>query len=49
MKIGILSTNRNLYSTKRLVEAGKKRGHEVLVINHKQCYMNITSHRNNFV
>jgi len=44
MKIGILSTNRNLYSTKRLVEASKKRGHEVLVINHKQCYMNITSH-----
>jgi ribosomal protein S6--L-glutamate ligase len=44
MKIGILSTNRNLYSTKRLVEASKERGHEVLVINHKQCYMNITSH-----
>jgi ribosomal protein S6--L-glutamate ligase len=44
MKIGILSTNRNLYSTKRLVEAAKERGHEVLVINHKQCYMNITSH-----
>ncbi len=44
MKIGILSTNRNLYSTRRLVEATKERGHEVLVINHKQCYMNITSH-----
>ncbi len=44
MKIGILSTNRNLYSTKRLVEAAKQRGHQVLVINHKQCYMNITSH-----
>lgn len=44
MKIGILSTNRNLYSTKRLVEACKQRKHDVLVINHKQCYMNITSH-----
>ena len=44
MKIGILSTNKNLYSTKRLVEAGKDRGHEILVINHKHCYMNITSH-----
>ena len=44
MKIGILSTNRNLYSTKRLVEAGKARGHEVSIINHKHCYMNITSH-----
>ncbi len=44
MKIGILSTNRNLYSTRRLVEAAKERDHEVQVINHKRCYMNITSH-----
>ena len=45
MKIGILSTNQKLYSTKRLVEAARSRGHEVMVINHKRCYMNITSHR----
>jgi ribosomal protein S6--L-glutamate ligase len=45
MKIGILSTNPKLYSTRRLVEAGKARGHQVLVINHKRCYMNITSHK----
>ncbi len=44
MKIGVLSTNRNLYSTRRIVEAGKDRGHDMRVINHKQCYMNITSH-----
>jgi len=44
MKIGILSTNSNLYSTQRLVEACKTRGHQVQVINHKRCYMNITSH-----
>lgn len=44
MNIGILSTNRNLYSTSRLVEAGEERGHNVRVINHKRCYMNITSH-----
>lgn len=44
MKIGILSRNKNLYSTRRLVEAGEQRGHEVRVINHKRCYMNITSH-----
>ena len=44
MKIVVLSTNRNLYSTKRLVEAGVERGHEMPVINHKRCYMNITSH-----
>ena len=45
MKIGILSTNPRLYSTRRLVEAGKERGHEIAVINHKRCYMNITSHK----
>ena len=45
MKIAILSTNPKLYSTRRLVEAGKERGHQVLVINHKRCYMNITSHK----
>ena len=44
MKLGILSTNRNLYSTRRLVEAGEERGHTVRVINHKRCYMNIVSH-----
>ena len=45
MKIAILSTNPRLYSTRRLVEAGKERGHEMLVIDHRRCYMNITSHR----
>ena len=43
MKIAILSTNRNLYSTGRLVEAGEQRGHEMPVYNHKRCYMNIMS------
>ncbi|MDX1515196.1 MAG: 30S ribosomal protein S6--L-glutamate ligase [Woeseiaceae bacterium] len=43
MKIVVLSTNRNLYSTRRLVEAGEERGHRVRVLNHKRCYMNIMS------
>ncbi|MDH3533877.1 MAG: 30S ribosomal protein S6--L-glutamate ligase [Gammaproteobacteria bacterium] len=43
MKIAVLSTNRNLYSTRRLVEAGIERGHQMPVINHKRCYMNIVS------
>lgn len=38
MKIGILSRGPELYSTKRLVEAGEQRGHEVHVINHTKCY-----------
>ncbi|MDO9274333.1 MAG: 30S ribosomal protein S6--L-glutamate ligase [Lutibacter sp.] len=37
MKIVILSRNPNLYSTKRLVEAGKARNHEMLVVDHSKC------------
>jgi ribosomal protein S6--L-glutamate ligase len=44
MKIGILSTGKTLYSTRRLVEACKARGHEVQVINHKRCYMKVSTH-----
>lgn len=43
MKIGILSRNPRLYSTSRLVEAAKERGHDVEVIDYVRCYMNITS------
>jgi ribosomal protein S6--L-glutamate ligase len=43
MKIGILSRNKKLYSTRRLIEAAKGRGHEVLVIDPLRCYMNIAS------
>ena len=43
MNIFILSRNKNLYSTSRLVEAGYNRGHNVRVIDYMRCYMNITS------
>lgn len=43
MKIAILSRNSGLYSTRRLVEAGKARGHEIEVIDTLKCYMDITS------
>ena len=45
MKIVVLSTNPKLYSTRRLLEAGEEHGHETIVLNHKRCYMNITSLR----
>ena len=45
MKIGILSRNAELHSTKRLVETAQDRGHDVQVIDPLHCYMNITSHR----
>lgn len=43
MKIALLSRNKNLYSTERLIEEAKKRGHEIEVIDYLRCYMNITS------
>ena len=45
MKIAILSRNPRLYSTRRLVEAGQQRGHEVVVIDTLRAYMNIASHK----
>lgn len=41
MKIAILSRNRRLYSTRRLVEAARARGHAPQVIDVLRCYMNI--------
>lgn len=43
MKVAILSRNSNLYSTKRLKEAGEMLGHEVDVVDTMHCYMDITS------
>ena len=37
MKIVVLSRNPNLYSTKRLIEAGKNRNHEMLIVDHTKC------------
>jgi len=45
MKIAILSRNPNLYSTRRLKEAGEAKGHQVDVIDTLHCYMDITSSR----
>jgi len=45
MKIAVLSRKKSLYSTRRLVESGMERGHEIKVIDTLRCYMNITSFR----
>ena len=39
MKIAILSNGPGNYSTERLVEEAKKRGHDVRVIKYKNCYL----------
>ncbi|MDZ4262188.1 MAG: 30S ribosomal protein S6--L-glutamate ligase [Pseudomonadota bacterium] len=43
MKIAVLSCSPRLYSTRRLIEAGTQRGHEMHVVNTLRCYMNIAS------
>jgi ribosomal protein S6--L-glutamate ligase len=45
MKIAILSRNRNLYSTKRLLEAIEQRGHEPLLLDHMKCVLVIEQGR----
>lgn len=45
MHIAILSRNKKLYSTRRLLEAGQARGHTVDIIDTMQCYMDITKSR----
>jgi alpha-L-glutamate ligases, RimK family len=45
MRIIVLSRNKKLYSTQRIVAAGEKRGHEMRVVDTLKCYMNIASHR----
>ena len=45
MKIALLSRNSKLYSSRRLIEAARDRGHEITVLDVLRCYMNITSHR----
>lgn len=45
MKIGLLSRNSKLYSSRRLVEEAKQRGHEIQVIDVLRAYMNIAAHK----
>ncbi len=47
MNIIILSTNPQLYSTQRLVEAALKRGHTAKVMNHTRAYVVMESGHNN--
>ncbi|HXW60002.1 MAG TPA: 30S ribosomal protein S6--L-glutamate ligase, partial [Myxococcota bacterium] len=42
MKIVILARNPNLYSHKRLMEAGFARGHDIEILDTTRCYMNIS-------
>ena len=41
MKIAILSRNKKLYSTRRLIEACEQKGHEPVVLDALRCYMDV--------
>ncbi len=41
MNIAVLSRNSGLYSTRRLIEAGRERGHTMRVLDHLKCYVSI--------
>ena len=43
MKFAILSRNGKLYSTRRLVEAARERGHSARVLDPLRCYLRISS------
>lgn len=41
LRIGVLASNPELYSNKRIIEAGELRGHEMHFLNIKHCYMKL--------
>ncbi len=41
LRIGLLASNPELYSNKRIIEAGELRGHEMHFLNLKYCYMKL--------
>ncbi len=44
LRIGLLASNPELYSNKRIMEAGEQRGHEMHFLNLKDCYMKLDAH-----
>ena len=41
LKIGLLASNPNLYSNRRIIEAGEERGHNMEFLNIKDCYIKL--------
>ena len=41
LKIGLLASNPELYSNTRIMDAGTERGHEMIFLNIKDCYMKL--------
>ena len=45
LRIGLLASNPELYSNKRIMEAGEMRGHEMHFLNIKECYMKLDAEK----
>ncbi len=43
LKIALLASNPELYSNQRIMEAGRSRGHEMIFIDIKQCFMRLSA------
>jgi ribosomal protein S6--L-glutamate ligase len=43
LKIGLLSREPDSYSTERIVQAARARGHDIRIINTTRCYIKVTS------
>ncbi|THD66698.1 30S ribosomal protein S6--L-glutamate ligase [Robertkochia marina] len=41
LNIGLLASNPDLYSNRRIIEAGQQRGHKIEFYNIRQCYMKL--------
>lgn len=41
LKIGLLASNPDLYSNRRIIEAGQERGHDMEFLNIKDCYIKL--------
>lgn len=41
LRIGLLATDPGLYSNQRILEAGDERGHEMVFLDTRQCYMKL--------
>ena len=45
LRIGLLASNPELYSNRRIMEAGEMRGHEMHFLNLKYCYMKLDAEK----
>jgi ribosomal protein S6--L-glutamate ligase len=43
LRIAVLASNPELYSNRRIIEAGVTRGHEMIFVDIRQCYINVSS------